>query len=91
MSLFVEEVVLTISHVIIPRGAAKLIPPNRLLTETEWRNIGVQQSRGWVHFMIHKPGMLSVDVCSNILEPHVLIFRRKLEPAAVAAAPAPAE
>lgn len=34
------------------------------MTETEWRSIGVQQSRGWIHYMIHKP------------EPHILLFRR---------------
>lgn len=35
------------------------------MTETEWRNLGVQQSPGWVHYMFHTP------------EPHVLLFRRK--------------
>ena len=34
------------------------------MTETEWRNLGVQQSVGWVHFMLHIP------------EPNILIFRR---------------
>ncbi|KAL6449164.1 hypothetical protein ACFW04_000685 [Cataglyphis niger] len=34
------------------------------MTETEWRNLGVQQSPGWVHYMMHGP------------EPHVLLFRR---------------
>lgn len=28
--------------------------PDRLLSETEWRQLGVQQSRGWVHYAIHK-------------------------------------
>lgn len=36
------------------------------MTETEWRNLGVQQSPGWVHYMLHAP------------EPHVLLFRRPL-------------
>ena len=54
-------------HVILPREISKKLPdPPRLLTETEWRNIGVQQSRGWVHYEVHKP------------EPHVLLFRRPL-------------
>ena len=35
------------------------------MTETEWRNLGVQQSPGWVHYMFHTP------------EPHVLLFRRR--------------
>lgn len=43
-------------HVILPKEIAKLVPQDRLMTETEWRNIGVQQSRGWVHYMIHRPG-----------------------------------
>ena len=38
----------------------------RLLSENEWRSLGVQQSRGWVHYEIHKP------------EPHILLFRRPL-------------
>ena len=38
----------------------------RLLTETEWRGLGVQQSRGWAHYEVHKP------------EPHILLFRRPL-------------
>ena len=27
------------------------------MTEVEWRNLGVTQSRGWIHYMIHRPGM----------------------------------
>ena len=53
-------------HVILPQDIAKLIPKNHLMTETEWRNIGVQQSVGWVHYMMHDP------------EPHILMFRRPL-------------
>ena len=56
----------TLSHVILPRELAKQLPKNRLLSETEWRGIGVQQSRGWVHYAIHRP------------EPHILLFRRPL-------------
>lgn len=37
------------------------------MTETEWRNLGVQQSPGWIHYMMHTP------------EPHILLFRRKRE------------
>jgi len=53
-------------HVILPNDIAKLVPKNHLMTETEWRNLGVQQSPGWVHYMVHAP------------EPHVLLFRRQL-------------
>ena len=37
--------------------------------QTEWRNLGVQQSVGWVHYMIHVP------------EPHIIMFRRLKESA----------
>ncbi|XP_058069166.1 cyclin-dependent kinases regulatory subunit 2-like [Magnolia sinica] len=53
-------------HVVLPREVAKLLPKNVLLKEEEWRGIGVQQSRGWVHYAIHKP------------EPHIMLFRRPL-------------
>ncbi|EDQ89861.1 uncharacterized protein MONBRDRAFT_18970 [Monosiga brevicollis MX1] len=52
-------------HVILPKSIARHVPDDRLMTETEWRNLGVQQSRGWIHYMIHRP------------EPHILLFRRK--------------
>ena len=31
--------------------------------QNEWRQLGVQQSRGWVHYAIHRP------------EPHIMLFR----------------
>ena len=52
------------SHVILPKHVAKNAPKGRLLSESEWRGLGVQQSRGWVHYAIHRP------------EPHILLFRR---------------
>ncbi|KDE03981.1 cyclin-dependent kinase regulatory subunit [Microbotryum lychnidis-dioicae p1A1 Lamole] len=61
-------------HVILPKGLLKLIPANyfqpdgqvlRLLTDSEWRGIGIQQSLGWSHFECHAP------------EPHILLFRRE--------------
>uniref|UniRef100_A0A2K5RN77 Cyclin-dependent kinases regulatory subunit n=1 Tax=Cebus imitator TaxID=2715852 RepID=A0A2K5RN77_CEBIM len=42
------------------------VPKTHLMSESEWRNLGVQQSQGWVHYMIHEP------------EPHILLFRRPL-------------
>lgn len=51
-------------HVILPPEIAKSVPRPHLMTETEWRNLGVQQSPNWVHYMLHVP------------EPHVLLFRR---------------
>ncbi|KAL3266749.1 hypothetical protein HHI36_010910 [Cryptolaemus montrouzieri] len=53
-------------HVILPPDLAKLVPRPHLMTETEWRNLGVQQSPNWVHYMLHTP------------EPHVLLFRRRI-------------
>ena len=41
-------------HVILPKELAKTLPKSRLLTESEWRSIGVQQSRGWQHYAIHR-------------------------------------
>ncbi|XP_055699696.1 cyclin-dependent kinases regulatory subunit-like [Phlebotomus papatasi] len=54
-------------HVILPTEMARFVPRTHLMTETEWRNLGVQQSPGWVHYMLHSP------------EPHVLLFRRPLQ------------
>lgn len=51
-------------HVVLPAEVAALLPKGRLLSETEWRGIGVQQSRGWVHYAVHRP------------EPHIMLFRR---------------
>ena len=43
-------------HVILPKELAKRVPPKKLMAEDEWRGIGVQQSLGWEHYMIHSPG-----------------------------------
>ena len=51
-------------HVILPKETAKNLPKGRLLSETEWRGIGVQQSRGWQHYAIHRP------------EPHILLLQQ---------------
>jgi len=53
-------------HVVLPKELAKGVPKHKLMTETEWRTLGVQQSPGWVHYMTHDP------------EPHILLFRRPL-------------
>ena len=53
-------------HVVLPNEVAKLVTKGRLLSEPEWRSLGVQQSRGWVHYAIHRP------------EPHIMLFRRPL-------------
>jgi hypothetical protein len=73
-------------HVILPKDIAALLPKGRLMTEEEWRKLGVQQSRGWVHYMIHRPGISNKSTVITIiyytslftfcLEPHILLFRR---------------
>ena len=40
----------------LPKDIAKLVPKTHLMSESEWRAIGVQQSQGWVHYMQHEPG-----------------------------------
>lgn len=51
---------------ILPKELAKMLPKGKLLSDAEWRAYGVQQSRGWEHYAVHKP------------EPHILLFRRPL-------------
>ncbi|KGG51876.1 regulatory subunit of cyclin-dependent kinase [Mitosporidium daphniae] len=53
-----------IRHVILPKQLSKYYCGSRLLLEHEWRGLGIQQSPGWTHYLIHKP------------EPHILLFRR---------------
>ncbi|KAF9402765.1 Cyclin-dependent kinases regulatory subunit (Cell division control protein cks1), partial [Podila epigama] len=43
----------------------------KLLSEHEWRALGIHMSRGWVHYMQHAP------------EPHILPFRRDLATSAI--------
>uniref|UniRef100_A0A8C5WVJ9 Cyclin-dependent kinases regulatory subunit n=1 Tax=Laticauda laticaudata TaxID=8630 RepID=A0A8C5WVJ9_LATLA len=50
-------------HVMLPREFSKQVPKIYLMTEEEWRRLGVQQSLGWVLYTIHEP------------EPHILLFR----------------
>jgi hypothetical protein len=55
-------------HVILPKPLFKMIPKTyfnpddpgvlRLLSEAEWRGIGITQSLGWEHYEVH--GMLSL-------------------------------
>ncbi|KAF9098269.1 hypothetical protein BGX23_006685 [Mortierella sp. AD031] len=51
-------------HVSLPKPIARHVP-NELMTEEEWKSLGVKQSQGWEHYMIHSP------------EPHVLLFKRE--------------
>ena len=60
-----EDATFEYRHVMLPKNLAKKVPPH-LMTEDEWRGLGVQQSPGWIHYMKHDP------------EPHILLFRRPL-------------
>jgi len=51
-------------HIILPPDLANQVPTCHLMSESEWRNLGVQQSPGWVHYMVHSP------------EPNIILFRR---------------
>ncbi|XP_043278234.1 cyclin-dependent kinases regulatory subunit-like [Venturia canescens] len=53
-------------HVVLSHELAKRVPKTHLMSEQEWRGIGVQQSQGWIHYMTHQP------------EPHILLFKRKI-------------
>ncbi|KAJ8966827.1 hypothetical protein NQ317_008428 [Molorchus minor] len=53
-------------HVVLPKEMVKLVPKTHLMSEEEWRRMGVQQSKGWIHYMTHSP------------EPHILLFRRPI-------------
>lgn len=54
-------------HVVLPKELAKLVPKTHLMSEEQWRAIGVQMSPGWIHYMHHAP------------EPHILLFRRPVQ------------
>ena len=43
------------SHVAVPRAVQRSIPKGKLMSETEWRALGVQQSRDWIHYEQHAP------------------------------------
>lgn len=53
-------------HVVLPKELVKYVPKTHLMSEDEWRSIGVQQSKGWIHYMTHTP------------EPHILLFKREI-------------
>ncbi|KRX18449.1 Cyclin-dependent kinases regulatory subunit [Trichinella nelsoni] len=53
-------------HVHLPKCLVRFVPRDRLMTEAEWRSLGIQQSHGWEHYLIHNP------------ERHIILFRRKI-------------
>lgn len=46
-------------HAFLPIELSRMIPKHHLLSESEWRNLGIQQSIGWEHYMTHNPGKRS--------------------------------
>ncbi|KAJ7572035.1 CKS-domain-containing protein [Mycena floridula] len=80
-------------HVTLPREIVHAIPKSywnreydtkvlRLLSEDEWRGIGVMQSPGWSHYEVHgaSRALFQLDHCSSwfrtVPEPLILLFRR---------------
>ena len=41
-------------YVILPREMVADIKNKQILTEEEWRGMGITQSRGWAHYGFHK-------------------------------------
>ena len=46
-------------HVVLPKSMVRMLPTGadskpRIMTDKEWRGIGVQQSRGWEHYAVHR-------------------------------------
>ncbi|XKL67532.1 hypothetical protein PGB90_003023 [Kerria lacca] len=54
-------------HVVLPKEIAARVPKTHLMSEAEWRAIGIQMSPGWIHYMIHRP------------EQHVILFKRPIQ------------
>lgn len=50
----------------LPKEIARLVPKSHLMTESEWRGIGVQQSRGWVSSSLD-------PTCSNLTNINLFI------------------
>ncbi|TNN43523.1 Cyclin-dependent kinases regulatory subunit 1 [Liparis tanakae] len=61
-------------HVVLPKQLSKLVPSSHLMTEDEWRGLGVQQSQGWIHYMIHKP---ETSTTSGVTNSECLMPREK--------------
>jgi cyclin-dependent kinase regulatory subunit CKS1 len=61
-----EDDVYEYKHVILPKEIYMAMTKSKLLAEPECRALGINQTKGWVHYSIHKP------------EPHILFFRRPL-------------
>ena len=70
-------------HVMLPKDLAKLVPKTHLMSEAEWRNLGVQQSLGEVADLLYLSLVTLwllgwVHYMLHEPEPHILLFRRAL-------------
>ena len=63
-------------HVILPKELARNLQKNKLMDEKEWRGIGVQQSRGWAHYAIHRYASLSPSLSLSIYIYHAHYHHR---------------
>ena len=61
-----EDDIYEYKHVLLPENLFRTMARGKLLSEEEWRSLGIKQSRGWVHYAIYKP------------EPHIILFRRPI-------------
>ncbi|CAG9323817.1 unnamed protein product [Blepharisma stoltei] len=50
----------------LPKERGPELKDKGLLSDEEWRKLGIAQSKGWVHYDLYSP------------EPHILLFRRLL-------------
>ena len=53
-------------HVVLPQAIAQHVPSERLLSEPEWRGLGVQQSRGECLAIALPPAGTSVAHCAGL-------------------------
>lgn len=51
-------------NVSLPEVLYNRIGHHRLLSENEWRSLGIEGSDGWVHYMTYRP------------EPHIIMLRK---------------
>ncbi len=66
-----------VRHVILPKEIAKSVPKGKILSEMEWRSMGVQQSRGWEHYACHRCRESSRGLATVPLF-HVVLFLVRL-------------
>ena len=62
-------------QVIIKKEAVGLIPKGKLMSEREWRSLGIQMSLGWEHYLEYK--YYFVEHINSRPESNVLLFRRR--------------